>query len=294
MSFERESPHTGDTRPIGVLDSGVGGLSVLRHLQSLLPNERLIYFADQAHIPYGARSLDEIRAFSLEIVRYLLSREAKLIVVACNTASGAALDLLRERNPGVPIVGMEPAVKPAALRTASGKVGVLATPGTFNSGRYAALLGRYAQGIEVYEDPCRGLVEQIEIGDLDGPATEAILRAAALPMVEKGVDTIVLGCTHYPFVAPLLQSIIGDAVVIIDPAPAVARHSRNVLEQNQLLNPETETGTLSLLTSGDPIRFAAQVSRLLGRAQTAHVVSWHGGRLMDAVDPSTGDATIDR
>lgn len=280
----------GDPRPIGILDSGVGGLSVLRHLQDLLPNEHLIYFADQAHIPYGSRSLEEIRAYTAEIVRFLLAQNAKLIVVACNTASGAALDHVRALFPQTPIVGMEPAIKPAALLTTTGKVGVLATPGTFTSSRYAALVGRFAQGISVYEDPCRGLVEQIERGALDAPETEAILRRAVGPMVEAGVDTIVLGCTHYPFVIPLLQRILGESVAIIDPAPAVARHTRNVLQQNHLLAPETQRGSLQLLTSGDAARLSDLVLLLLDQSRPAETIAWQGEQLAGAPEGRPGRA----
>ncbi|MEZ4515836.1 MAG: aspartate/glutamate racemase family protein [Chloroflexota bacterium] len=165
----------GDSRPIGVFDSGVGGLSVVRHLQQRLPQENLLYFADQAHIPYGGRTVDEITAFSTAITRFLIDRQAKAIVVACNTATAAAIDALRVGFPDMPFVGMEPALKPAAAQTQTGKIGVLATPGTFASRRYAMLVDRFAKQVEVFEDPCVGLVSRIEAGRLADGETARIL-----------------------------------------------------------------------------------------------------------------------
>ena len=269
--------------PLGVLDSGVGGLSVVRHLRIDLPNEDLLYFADQAHIPYGPRPSGEVRAFTAGITRFLLDHGAKLIVVACNSATAAALDYLRETFPAVPFVGMEPAVKPAAANTRSGKVGVLATPGTFNSQRYASLMARYAEGIQVYEDPCLGLVQLIESGALAAAETRALLQGVVEPMLDAGVDTLVLGCTHYPFVKPLLREIAGDAVAIIDPAPAVARQTRYVLQQHQLATPTGQEGTLRCYTSGEAVHLAAQAALLLGQSCRAHSARWQGGEL--AADP---------
>lgn len=261
---------------LGVLDSGVGGLSVLRHLRAQLPAERLLYFADQAHIPYGPRPPEEVRAFSAGITRFLQRRRAKLIVVACNTASAAALDFLRERFPRLPIVGMEPAVKPAAALTRSGKVGVLATPSTLNSHRYAALMARFAGGIEVHEDPCVGLVQLIEAGKLDAPETRALLQRVVDPMLAAGVDTLVLGCTHYPFIRPLLEEIAGEGVAILDPAPAVARQTANVLQQRQLAAPPDQTGSLHCFTSGDAEQLTALTARLLGSRCPTTAVRWAG------------------
>ncbi len=261
---------------LGVLDSGVGGLSVLRHLRAQLPAERLLYFADQAHIPYGPRPPEEVRAFSAGITRFLQRRGAKLIVVACNTASAAALDFLRERFPRLPIVGMEPAVKPAAALTRSGKVGVLATPSTLNSHRYAALMARFAGGIEVHEDPCVGLVQLIEAGKLDAPETRALLQRVVDPMLAAGVDTLVLGCTHYPFIRPLLEEIAGEGVAILDPAPAVARQTANVLQQRQLAAPPDQTGSLHCFTSGDAEQLAALSARLLSSRCPTTAARWAG------------------
>ena len=193
---------------IGIFDSGIGGLSVLRHIRSQLPAADLVYLADQAHVPYGVRTLAEIRHFSQEITRFLLAQGSDLIVVACNTASGAALTYLRETFPQTPFVGMEPAVKPAARQTRSGMVGVLATVSTFGSPRYAHLMARFARTIQVFEDPCLGLVPLIEAGKVDAMETAVLLRRILTPMLTAGVDTLVLGCTHYPFVQPVIERLV--------------------------------------------------------------------------------------
>ncbi|RMG95776.1 MAG: glutamate racemase [Chloroflexi bacterium] len=265
--------------PIGILDSGVGGLSVLRHIHQQLPHENLIYVADQAHVPYGHRPAAEVRAFTGEITRFLLTIGVKLVVVACNTASAAALTWLRETFPQVPFVGMEPAVKPAAHQTRSGKVGVLATAGTFVSQRYATLMERYARDVVLFENPCVGLVEQIEAGAIDTPETEALLRSFLMPMLTAGVDTIVLGCTHYPFALPVIERIVGTAVAIIDPAPAVARQTGRVLQQHQALTSRQEQGQIHLLTSGNEHKFHKLARQLLNIPIKTGTIHWKNGRL---------------
>lgn len=274
-------------QPIGIFDSGVGGLSVLRHFQELLPNEKLLYFADQAHVPYGSRSLAEIRQFSAEITHLLLNQGSKAIVVACNTASAAALSTLRESFPQVPFVGMEPAVKPAALQTHSGKVGVLATENTFASPRYAQLMSRFAQDVEVLEDPCRGLVPLIEAGRISEQETEQLLRDVIEPMLAVGVDTLVLGCTHYPFIRPLIEKIIGAEagalpVSVIDPALAVARQTANVLAQGQLLAPSNQSGSVRLFTSASSHLLANLSEQLLSQRFIVNEVIWRESRLASA------------
>ncbi len=255
--------------PIGVFDSGVGGLSVLRHLHAHLPHQNFIYVADQAHVPYGCRPLKEIRQLSENVVRFLLTKDAKMIVIACNTASGAALNSLRRTFPSLPFVGMEPAVKPAAAQTKSDKVGVLATTGTFESQRYAALMQRFAVGVTVFESPCSGLVELIEAGQVDGDETEQLLRHCVEPMMATGVDSIVLGCTHYPFIRPLLEKICGSTINIIDPAPAITRQTARLLLENGMSGEgngrfdTVQCKRLSFYTSGNPTRMTAQVRHLL-------------------------------
>jgi glutamate racemase len=253
--------------PVGVFDSGVGGLSVLRALRAQLPAEALIYLADQQHVPYGVRPVEQVRRFSTAIVAYLQRRGAKLAVVACNTASAAALHELRRAFPELPIVGMEPAVKPAAEQTRTGKVGVLATPATFQGALYASVVERFAAGVQLYQDTCPGLVAQIERGDLDGVETRRILRAALLPMLAQGIDTVVLGCTHYPFVIDQIQEIAGPEVRVIDPAPAVARQAGRVLALNGLTAGGAQPGGMEILTTGDPAALRALLPRLLGEAQ---------------------------
>jgi glutamate racemase len=249
--------------PIGVFDSGVGGLSVLRALRAELPNESFVYLADQIHVPYGARPMDEIRAFSEQITRFLLNENAKMVVVACNTASAAALKHLRATFGGVPFVGMEPAVKPAAEQTQSGVVGVLATPATFQGALYASVVERFAQGVHVLQDTCPGLVEQVERGDLDGAQTREILQNALAPMLAQSADTVVMGCTHYPFVIPLIGQICGENVRVIDPAPAVARQARRVLESEGKRAQAGEKPGTRYYTSGDAPKFQFLLKQLL-------------------------------
>lgn len=263
---------------IGIFDSGVGGLSVLRAVRARLPACPLLYLGDQAHVPYGPRPLEEVRAFSEAITRFLLSQGAEVIVVACNAASAAALRGLRVQFPGLPFVGMEPAVKPAAETTHSGVVGVLATPATFQGALYASVIERFARGVTVLEDTCPGLVAQIERGDLCGPATRSILEQALRPMLARGTDTLVLGCTHYPFVIPLIQEICGPGVRVIDPAPAVAQQVERVLPRRSVItNPST--AVLRCLTSGPPEPFAALLPRLLDGCcapTSVEAVRWQG------------------
>lgn len=268
-----------NTAPIGIFDSGVGGLSVLREIRLQFPQESLIFLADQAHVPYGPRPLDEVRHFAEEITRFLLSQDAKIIVVACNAASAAALHHLRRTFPQVPFVGMEPAVKPAVEHTQSGVVGVLATPATFQGALYASVLERFAQGVTILQDTCPGLVAQIEAGELDTPPTRQILQDALRPMLNLGIDTVVLGCTHYPFVIPLIQEIVGDSVRVIDPAPAVARQVGRVLAENQMGANPHQRGITRYLTSGDPLRMQNLIAKLIGENARANQVVWRGGQL---------------
>ena len=263
-------------QPIGIFDSGVGGLSVLRAVRRELPHEDILYLGDQAHIPYGPREKAQIRDFSRAITRFLLAQGAKLIVVACNTASAAALHDLRHEFPEVPFVGMEPAVKPAAETTHTGKVGVLATPTTFAGELYASVVERFAGGVTLYQDACPGLVEEIEKGNLDGPETRRILEKALVPMLAGGIDTVVMGCTHYPFVIPLIEEITGPEVRTIDPAPAVARQVRRLLAHQNRLNPAGAQGVMQFYTSGDPEALAGLLPRLLGEAGPVQQVSWMG------------------
>jgi glutamate racemase len=260
--------------PIGIFDSGVGGLSVLRAIREHIPEESGIYFGDQGHIPYGPRPMEQIRNFSEAITKFLLHQNAKIIVVACNTASAAALKYLREAFPDVPFVGMEPAVKPAAEHTQTGKVGVLATPATFQGALYASVVERFANGVQLLQDTCPGLVQEIEQGNLSGAETRRILDSALLPMLEKNIDTVVLGCTHYPFVIPLIQQIVGDKVRVIDPAPAVAKQVRRVLEAQGIKTDSRERGNVKFYTSGDPQELKSLLPTLLGEWGEVKKAEW--------------------
>lgn len=247
--------------PIGVFDSGVGGLSVLRHIRALLPHEDLLYIADSGHAPYGDKPPEWIRERSLELAGWLVGRGAKAIVVACNTATAAAAGPLRERYP-LPVVAMEPAVKPAAAATQSGVVGVLATVGTLKSAQFAALLDRFASGIEVVTQPCPGLVECVERGELDTPATKALVTRYVEPLLARGADTIVLGCTHYPFLQPLIAAVAGPSVALIETGSAVARQLERRLHENGIAADRARHGSNAFHASGQ-LELAAQVMRRL-------------------------------
>jgi glutamate racemase len=246
--------------PVGVFDSGVGGLSVMREIVRQLPGEDLVFFADTAHCPYGRRTHEEIERLVWGIVGSLVSEGAKIVVVACNTASAAALHQVRQSFE-IPIVGMEPAVKPAAERSGSRVVGVLATEATFQGALFASLIERFASGVEVLTRACPGLVEQVEAGLVTADTTREMLETYLRPMLDAGVDSVVLGCTHYPFLGALIGEIVGDGVEIIDPSAAVARQTARVLRREGLLN-EKGTGRCRFYTTGDPRRFERLLAEL--------------------------------
>lgn len=229
--------------PIGIFDSGIGGLSVLRHIREHLPHEHLLYFADSQHAPYGAKSADFIIERSRALTEFLLAQGAKAIVVACNTATAAAIQTLRQEFT-LPIIGMEPAVKPAAAATKTGVIGVLATTGTLKSAQFAALLANYGQHIQVVTQACVGLVECVERGDLDSASTRALVRQYVTPLLNAGADTIVLGCTHYPFVRSIIAEVAGPEVSLIDTGAAVARHLEHRLQEAELITTEQGLGRL--------------------------------------------------
>jgi glutamate racemase len=256
--------------PIGVFDSGVGGLSVLRELRRWLPAEHFEYVADQAHVPYAPRPAQEVQLFAAGVAGFLLGRGAKMIVVACNTASVAALAHLRRTFPETPFVGMDPAVKPAAAATRSGRIGVLATTGTFRSDRYGHLVREFARGVEVLGCPCPGLVELIEGGRGGSPEAVALLKSFLEPMVRQGVDTLVLGCTHFPLAWEQIQAAAGPSVCLIDPAPAVACQVERLLRERGSLaaaSPATASrrrGQVALFTTGRGWALQSVAERVLG------------------------------
>lgn len=263
-----------DVRPLGVMDSGVGGLSILRELRAQLPHENVIYVADQDHVPYGPRSIEQVRAFTFEIVRFLLTRRVKLVVIACNTASAAALYALRAAFPDLPFVGMEPAVKPAARATRSGVIGVIATEATFQGELYASVVGRFAQGVRVETLACPEFVTLVERGETDTPAARAAVHSRLVPLLATGIDQLVLGCTHFPFLTGAIRDEIGPAVTLVDPSSAVARQVGRVLVQRAALNPQLAAGQTTYYTSGDPAAFRAALHTLLGVDSLVHAAQW--------------------
>jgi glutamate racemase len=254
---------------IGVFDSGVGGLSVLREIRSLLPAADLTYLADQARAPYGERSLLEVRDYAGEAADHLIGLGSAPVVVACNTASAAALRHLRSRWEAVPFVGMEPAVKPAAGLTSTGKIGVLATQATFQGELFADLVARYGNGVEVLTRACPGLAAIIEEVPPNDPGAAEHLAGHALPLVGAGADVIVLGCTHYAFLEDALALRLGPGVTVVNPARAVAQRVAAVAADSGTAE---GGGTTTYLTTGDPARLVAQLRRLLGATAPASLV----------------------
>jgi len=261
---------TTSDRPIGVFDSGVGGVSVLREIRRALPAEDLIYLADSAYTPYGDRPSAVITERAIAMVQLLERHGVKAVVVACNTATGIAVDELRARF-SMPIVAIEPAVKPAAARTRSGVVGVLATTQTLASERFSKLVETHAAGVRVVTQPSPGLVERVEAGELSGPATRSLVEQYVKPLLATGADTIVLGCTHYPFLSAVIQDVAGPDVTVIDPAVAVARELRRRLENGGLLKARPakaghadHAGTERFWTTGPPAQSQAVMAQLWG------------------------------
>jgi len=251
---------------IGVFDSGLGGLSVLREMERLLPDESFVYFADNAHIPYGPRPLDQVRRFSHAIAGNLIAHPCKLVTVACNTASAASLASLRESFPDIPFVGMEPAVKPAAAETRSGRIGVLATHATFQGKLFESVVERFAHGTEVVCHACPGLAEFIETHSPDDPALQPILREIIAPLLERGVDTLVLACTHYPLIKEAIAAAAGPAVRVVDPSPAIARRVEQVLrERDALTGVRGGGGKTRFFASGDADAFSRRASDMVNR-----------------------------
>ncbi len=246
---------------IAVFDSGVGGISVLRHLVQVLPRERFLYFGDSANAPYGIRPTAEIRQLTLAAAHRLLSRNVKALVVACNTATAAAIAALREKYPNTVIIGIEPALKPAATRFPGGTVGVMATPATLREEKFNRLLEVYAGNSTVVKIPVTGLVELVEQGKADSPEAEALLRPLLEPWAGR-LDALVLGCTHYPFAAQAIRRILGDSTVLFDGGAGTARQTKNRLEQENLLRPEGE-GDLHFENSADSQRINALCRSLL-------------------------------
>jgi glutamate racemase len=223
--------------PIGIFDSGVGGTSIWKEIEGLLPYENTIYLADSKNAPYGNRSVDEIISLCVKNTKLLLDLNCKIIVVACNTATTNAISYLR-KNYDVPFIGIEPAIKPAALMTNSNSIGILATRGTLNSQLFSSTSKEHTQGIKITEVIGEGLVQLIEQGKIDSTEMTDLLKKYLKPMLDEGIDHIVLGCSHYPYLMPILKDLLSERIQIIDSGEAVARQTKNILDQNQLLRTE--------------------------------------------------------
>ncbi|HBX53320.1 MAG: glutamate racemase [Bacteroidetes bacterium RIFOXYA12_FULL_35_11] len=242
--------------PIGIFDSGAGGLSVFKEIVISLPLENCVYYADTRNCPYGVKKQEEVIAFSENIVEFLLEKNVKLIVVACNTATGAAIDHLRKKYK-INFVGMEPAVKPAAINTKTGNIGILATQGTFQSRLFRETSKKWAENRNIMIQVGEGLVELVEQGKHNSTEAEIILRKYIIPMLANNVDQLVLGCTHYSFFLPLIEKIVEGKAEIIDPAPAIARRVSDLLHSGDLLNPSSKKGKHTFYVNGDPSVFSA-------------------------------------
>ena len=261
-------------RPIGIFDSGVGGLTVANAISLLLPNEAIFYIGDTARIPYGNKSKEDIEKFSLEMTKFLLDKDCKAIVIACNTASAYALEAVRNTYPDIPVIAMEPAVKPAIEQSKTGAIGVLATLGTLKSDRYSHLKDKFGQGIQILENPCLGLVDNIEAGKWNDPETVLLLETILKPMVDAQVDHIVLGCTHYPIVIPLIANIMGDSVQLVNPAPAIAKQVYRQLAERNLLCVDTALKESSpkhtVWATGSTLSFNYLLKELLPNSELIH------------------------
>lgn len=251
---------------IGIFDSGIGGLSVFREIRKVLPEQSYVYYSDNAHCPYGEKTREYIIDRARTITRFLLEKGCEIIVVACNTATAAAIATLREEFP-VKFIGMEPAIKPAAQATKTGVVGVLATAGTLRATKYIDTRARWAQNVRIAEHIGQGFVELVEKGTTTGPEAESTVRSSLMPLLDEGADMIVLGCTHYPFLSGTISKIASEAhperdIKIIDPAPAVARHLIEVMEEEGI-HPASEDGfKIELHASGDPTTLITTFERL--------------------------------
>ena len=254
---------------IGIMDSGVGGISVLKHIRALLPHEDLMYVADSLYAPYGNKTAAEIIARCMILADFLMSQNVKALVVACNTATAAAIDELRETF-DIPIIGMEPAVKPAAEASKNGIIGVLATVGTLKSAQFAALLESYGRNVKVVTQACVGLVECIERGELDTPETKALIRHYTAPLLAEGADTIVLGCTHYPFVKHVIQDVVGDKITLIDTGAAVAKQLKRQLKEKGLLSDSKQKAEVHFWTNSEAENAEQVTEKLWGNHVEEH------------------------
>jgi glutamate racemase len=277
--MNQQAMHTNKStnQAIGVFDSGVGGISVLKHIHALLPHEHLLYVADSKHAPYGNKTAQEITARCFELADFLIAKDVKALVVACNTATAAAIDAMRAKYDlpdfNFTIIGMEPAVKPAAGATKNGIIGVLATVGTLKSAQFAGLLEAYGRDVKVVTQACVGLVECIERGELDTPETKALIRQYTAPLLAEGADTIVLGCTHYPFVKQVIREIVGDKITLIDTGAAVAKQLKRQLDEKGLLSESHQEAEVTFWTNSEAKSAKQVIDSLWGKSEEIKVVT---------------------
>nr|NJM03874.1 glutamate racemase [Desulfobacula sp.] len=236
--------------PIGIFDSGVGGLSVFKEVRKLLPFESILYFADSGNCPYGSKTQEEVLFLARKNIEFLLAKNCKLIVIACNTITAVAIDHFRSEY-RIPFIGMEPALKPAALQTRTKKIGVLATENTFNGRLFKQTFEKHAGGLDVFIQPGYGLVELVEQGEQNSEKARQLLERYLIPMVEKGADTLVLGCTHYPFLKDMIRQVAGNRLAVIDPSDAVAAQTKRILMENDLISDSCRRPRLHFFTTGE-------------------------------------------
>jgi glutamate racemase len=249
---------------IGFFDSGVGGLSIYRAVHQLLPQFATMYIGDHAHVPYGTRTHQQVRQFTTAIIQFLINHNANPIIIACNTASGASLQYLRNEYPDINFIGLVPAIKPAAETTRTGRIGVLATPGTFRGKLYMQVKTQFASDVVVYQDTCSGLVEEIENGRVFQPTARTILEHALKPMMAMNIDRLVLGCTHYPFAVEVIRDIIGDQIEIIEPGQAIGRRTQFIIDSNPSLQTPEDMPSYRFLSTGNTSVLTNALACLLG------------------------------
>jgi glutamate racemase len=260
-------------QPIGVIDSGLGGLTVWKELIKIMPNEDYLYFGDSAFCPYGSKDPDEITRRVKSIVEFLIRKNCKILVIACNAITASSIDALRKNYP-IPFIGMEPAIKPALLKTKTKAIGVLATERALKGNLFFNTKKKYAAGIDVIEQIGSGLVEKVEALDFNSEPTREILKKYLSPMIEKNIDHLVLGCTHYPFLQESMKNILGENVVIIDPAPAIAQQTSNILKQiKRKTKNETVSGHSIFLTTGDTGKLQSMLAMITKLSYEVHPIS---------------------
>lgn len=258
-------------RPIGVFDSGIGGLTVLKELKTRLPNENFIYYADSKNAPYGPKTVEEIVALSDNIIKFLISKNCKIVIIACNTATAAAVYEMRKRF-SIPIIGLEPAVKPACLNTKTGHIGVLATEGTFRGNHFMTTSEKYKDYVTIHLQVAKGLVEFAEKGIFEGVEVTSLIEKYVKPLVDNDVDQLVLGCTHYPYFYDLIKKTVGDKITVIDSAEAVARRTKDVLMLEKFFNTDTNQGKIQIYSSGNKIILNKVVAKLTNVIENNSIV----------------------